>query len=338
MAASEQSLSSAPPAVAAGARRVPCDETVTGRPGQVWETTPEGMNDLEELYHAPWDTAVDIILDEREVGLGMPPPEGSALPELAAASLRPRVRACPLPEGENPGYDAPLPAPVPAREGIRTAIVTSYDIGKAFYKAMTCKKFESIAALLWYGSTHPSRGGKKGVRKQKINPEELSTLWVEVVYHLSTGHDKDTLDLYESKLDECLLPILRAPVAQLREFYRLLVEKLKADARIPFFVWRGFEVWAEKDILTAPDEDVIELRTVLAREITDLVAPEVQKDIMEAMVNALQWRSAGKLKEIRDAVKAGGKPRAQQRVRGHESCLFLDIVSLDGKEVATVQI
>lgn len=303
----------------------------------VFETRPAGMTDLEMMYHAPWDTAADVILDEREIGAGLAPPEGSMLPELVKQSFA-YQRECPLPEGGNPGYDAPLPAGAAARDGIRTAIITSYDIGKVFYKLMTCKKFEGLAVLLWYGTQHPTRGGKKGMKKKQIDPGALSSLWVEVIYYLSTGHDKDTLDFYEAKLDDCLLPILHAPVRQLREFYRLLVEKLKADARIPFFVWRGFEVWAEKDVLTAPDEDVLELRTVLAREITELVAPEVQKDLMEAMVNALQWRSAEKLTEIKEAVAAGNRLRARQRVRGHESCLFLEIVAPDGREVATVQI
>jgi len=227
-------------------------------------------------------------------------------------------------------------------EGVRSFIVTSYDIGKALYKHQLLKKFESLAALLWYATVRPTQGGKRGMRKPNIDPRALAASWVEVIARLAVSHTKDDLDRSEARLDEILTPILSAPVAQLREFFPLMVAGLKADERVPFFVWRTFEVWAQKEVEKAPDEDVILLRTALAREIVDLLSPDVEKDLMEAMVNALQWRSAEKLQEVKDALvfseRTGGRAAARVRTVGHESCLFLEVENPAGERIATVQI
>lgn len=284
----------------------------------------------------PVDVAFQLL--DREA----PSPEGSAFEPGVA------IRICELAEGRNPGYDAPL-TPAQERaleacvtpegpEGVRTAVVTSYDVGKAFYKTLMLLKFEGLAKLLWYGQKHPARGARNRMAKKGIDVEELARRWVDLIARLSTAHSADEMDEAEASLDEVLLPVLKCPVGQLREFYRRMVELLKEDSRIPLFVWRAFEMYAEKNVLTAPDEEVVELRTALAKEIADVVAPEVQKDIVEAMVNALQWRSSEKLTQIRDAVKEGARPRARRKLVGHESCLFLEVTGADGTPVATVQI
>ena len=104
----------------------------------------------------------------------------------------------------------------------------------------------------------------------------------------------------------------------LREFWSTLERTLKEDTRVPFFVWRMFEVYGKVAVEGATDQAIIALKTALAREIAELVEHDVQPDIVEALTGALQWRDPETLEQVRDAVKAGERPR----IRGKESCLF----------------
>jgi hypothetical protein len=151
--------------------------------------------------------------------------------------------------------------------------------------------------------------------------------WHRCVLALSTGHTKDDVDHADLAMDELLGPLLTAPVAQLRVFWRALEDSLKADERVPFFVWSMFAAYGQVVVAKASDQAVIELKIHLAREIAQLVEQEIQPDLMEALAGALQWRDPETLTNIRDAVKAGAKPR----VVGRQSCLFLT-VSHDGKD------
>ena len=51
-----------------------------------------------------------------------------------------------------------------------------------------------------------------------------------------------------------------------------------------------------------------------------------REDWVNSMIGALQWRNPEKLEEIDAKLEAGHKPR----VRGKESCLFMEV---DGVEV-----
>ena len=143
--------------------------------------------------------------------------------------------------------------------------------------------------------------------------------WHRAIVVLSTGHSKDDIDHAEFALDELMSPILTAPVRQLREFWTTLERTLKEDTRVPFFVWRMFEMYGKVAVASATDQAIIALKTALAREIAELVEHDVQPDIVEALTGALQWRDPETLEQVRDAVKAGERPR----IRGKESCLFL---------------
>ena len=46
---------------------------------------------------------------------------------------------------------------------------------------------------------------------------------------LATAHDKDAADRYEAAIEECLTPILAAPIKQVREFYPKLLKALKEN-------------------------------------------------------------------------------------------------------------
>mgnify|MGYP001587490359 CR=1 FL=1 len=175
---------------------------------------------------------------------------------------------------------------------------------------------DSVRSWLMYAAEHPSRG-----RRTPMDIDAMVGAWLPIIKGLATAHDKDTLDEAEFKIEQHLLPLMAAPVAQLRAFYATLCEALKADPVIPFFVWVTFEHWGEVILKAAPDGAVKALKTQLATEIADLVEADVRPDLKAALVGALQWRPAEALEKIREGVKAGAKPR----LVGKESCLFLQV-------------
>ena len=113
----------------------------------------------------------------------------------------------------------------------------------------------------------------------------------------------------------------RGQGSQVREFFDRLCTALRTDPSIPLFVHAMFDAYNEGVVKKAPDQAVKELKTALATEIADLVEKDVQPDIKRAIAGALMWRPEESLVKVRDAVKAGAKPR----VTGRESCLFLEI-------------
>lgn len=147
------------------------------------------------------------------------------------------------------------------------------------------------------------------------------TKWLEVIVGLGTAHSKDDVDGFDYQLDDLYEPVLAAPVAQLREFYRQLSIALKKDSRVPYIVWRSWETWSTQILDAAPDQDVIELRESLARDIAERVEKDVQPDITDAIFNALKWRPAEQLEAVQRELREGKKPR----VRGRESCLYLEV-------------
>ena len=100
--------------------------------------------------------------------------------------------------------------------------------------------------------------------------EAMVTAWVEAVVGMCLAHDKDTYDAHDAKADELLGPLLMAPVKQIREFYHQLLEKMKADPRVPMLVWMGFQAWGEvmvKDLRSGGQTSVprAELEAALQR-------------------------------------------------------------------------
>ncbi len=151
--------------------------------------------------------------------------------------------------------------------------------------------------------------------------------WIPLIRELAVAHDIDGKDAASAGLDEQLLPVVTAPVAQIREFYKALTKELKADPTIPWAVWKLFDFWGENvlDKITTAQE--LQLKTDIAKRIAEnSMAVIPREDWVNSMIGALQWRSPERLKEIDDAIEAGEKPR----VKGRESCLFLQVA---GKEV-----
>jgi hypothetical protein len=238
---------------------------------------------------------------------------------------------------------APPDEPAPPM-GIRTMLLTAYEIPRSFYGATGSAGYKlsggaayragELGALLWYTDRQPHTGRK---RRPLMDIDAMVSRWHEMIAGLATAHDKDEADRIESSIEECLSPILTAPVRQLREFAPKLLESLKADRAVPFLVWRAYEVWAEQ-MKAAPDEDVISLKTEIAKDIVTMVEADCKSQLPDAMVRALQWRSPAKLEEVRTVVraeKAAGRP---VHLRGRESCLFLEAGGTIDKPAVCVQV
>lgn len=214
--------------------------------------------------------------------------------------------------------------------GVRTLSLQQYAIPRAIYAGelmsshhqitrSAIKRLAGMGLLFWYGSQHP---GTK--RKKPVNVDVLVKKWHPVIVGLAVAHDKDDADRHESQLDDLLSPLLTAPVKQLREFAKKLLASLKADKTVPYLVWRGYEVWVDKVIMQAPDEDVVALKTQAATEVMKLVEEDVKDQLPEAIVRALQWRSAERLAEVKTVVEREKAAGRKTRLVGRESCLFIE--------------
>lgn len=192
---------------------------------------------------------------------------------------------------------------------------------------------DKLGILCKYTNSRPSRG----LRRTMMNVEEMAKRWESLIVGLATAHDKTEHDKWEHDIDDYLTPILSAPIKQIREFFVLLVNNLKTNKSVPFFVWRSLEVWQEGIVKNAPDQEVKELKVKLAREIAELVEEDVKRDIGEAVVGALMWRDketlTGIKKTIVESKKKGNPAQVSTKTRtvGRQSCLFL-VVEADGKE------
>lgn len=160
-------------------------------------------------------------------------------------------------------------------------------------------------------------------RKRRVPMDVAKVVagWVEAVVGMSTAHDKDDYDAHDARADELMGPLLAAPVAQVREFYEALRAALRADKRVPMLVYMGFEAWGEVVVKDAPDEAVKRLKNKLAGEIADLVEGDIRDQIPEAVKRALRWRDPETLATVKERLEAGEKPK----LRGRQSCLFLEL-------------
>ena len=216
------------------------------------------------------------------------------------------------------------------KKGIRSVILDSYEVGKLLYQIRKgpLQKLRDAFSLIGYACSM-SRS-PKGSKPMDVN--KMVEKWVPVITQLAQAHDKDEFDEAEAQIDTLLTPILSAPVKQLREFYAKLLERLKSDTKIPMLIWMGFEVWGKVMVSDAPDEGVKKLKTKLAQDIADLVEEDVRPQIPEAIARALRWRSPEQLENIKERLEAGHKPK----LKGRESCLFLEVGK--GKNKATVML
>lgn len=191
-------------------------------------------------------------------------------------------------------------------------------------------RLSQLATLLYQADRMKMMG------RSKRTPMDINALvktWVEVIVGLSTAHDHAARTEADERQDDILGPILAAPIKQVREFARALATALEADGRVPFMVWSSFKRAILPVVMKGPDGEIIELKVRLAREIAEMVEKDIPaEDWVEAIAGALQWRSPETLEKVKAAVATGAKPR----VRGRESCLFLDLDVADGEPVTVV--
>lgn len=255
-----------------------------------------------------------------------------------------------LGNGPYPGYDAPLPEEKPVTlPDIRECMACAYDVGKWYYvegkfgdsiyntpdrKRSASAQLRDLGALIWYG--HQRKCG--GRKRTAMDVESLVDKWHYAVVELALAHDKDEADRVEASIEECLMPILSAPIKQVREFAGKLMERLKSDPKVPFLVWRGFERYVETVIAAAPDGEIKRLKTEAATAIADLVEDDLKPQLHTALVRALQWRSPEKLEEVKQVVAEEKAKGNKPRLRGRESCLFLEAGGTEDQPQVCVQI
>ncbi len=205
-----------------------------------------------------------------------------------------------------------------ASESLARAVIDCREIiSVCMYPVIMKAVFGNNLSLLAFGCEHPSRR-----KRTPVDVQKMVDAWVPLVKKLATAHDIDEKDAASSQLDELLLPIIAAPVAQIREFYRNLAKQLKSDPDIPWAVWRLWEFWGTTVLDRIDKEEVAGLKTEIAKRIAERAEAAIpREDWVTSMIGALQWRSPEKLQEIETALEAGVKPK----VRGKESCLFLSV-------------
>jgi hypothetical protein len=226
--------------------------------------------------------------------------------------------------------------------GIRELLISSYEIPKYFYQTGMGKprKNKSSAALMkelgvlcWYSTTVC----KTRKKRTFMDIELMVVRWHKMIVGLAVAHTKDAADAVEASVEECLSPMLNAPVKQLREFAPKLLHTLQNDAGVPYLVWRSFEIWVEM-MKGAPDDGVKELKKDLAAQIVDMVEADAKAQLPEAMIRALMWRSPEKLQEVKEVVEREKAAGRGVRLKGRESCLFLEAGGSDEEPTVCVQI
>lgn len=205
-------------------------------------------------------------------------------------------------------YDSVAEAVVQMRESIPLG----------YYQYWIRRELADFLCLIAYGCERPSRG----IRRIPVDVETMVVKWKEQIIKLAVAHDVDEKDTASSKLDELLTPLIGAPVAQIRTFYRRLTDELKADKAVPWAVWRMFDYYGANVLDKITAEKELELKKELAAKIAQHSIKEIpMEDWIQSMVGALMWRDSEKLEAIDAALEAGAKPR----VKGKESCLFLQV-------------
>lgn len=228
----------------------------------------------------------------------------------------------------------------------RELMISSYDIPKYFYSGgmngnrsrkgslSAAVHLVEFGVLCYWGDRHSHTGRK---RRKLMDIELMVERWKKAIVGLSTAHDKAEADQYEASIDECLMPCLAAPIKQLRELAQRLIVALRNDPAVPFLVWRSYEVWVDQ-IKHAPDGDIKILKTELAKEIVEMVEDDAKRDLPAAMVKALQWRSPTQLEEAKEVIKKEKDAGRSVRLKGRESCLFLEAGGTEDEPLVQVQV
>jgi hypothetical protein len=175
---------------------------------------------------------------------------------------------------------------------------------------------KDLGVSLMYETIHPSRK-----RRQKVEDmDKFAEQWKEVLLAFATAHTREQLDAADYRTEDLFKGILNMPVGQVREFFNLLLEKLKADDRVPYYLWFSLEKWKEKAVGVAEDVEAKVLQAELAGELAGLLEPALSGQLRQALQESLKWKSADVLARIKAAVESG----QEVRMTGRESCLFLE--------------
>lgn len=200
-------------------------------------------------------------------------------------------------------------------DSLARAVIDARESLLGIADAATKREWSRPLSFLAYACEHPSRRPRTPVDVEKTVND-----WLVLIRQLATAHDVDEKDAASSRLDDLLLPIIAAPVDQIRLFYRTLVERMKADKSVPWAVWRLWEFWGSNVLDKIEKQEMLTLKTDLAKKIAERSFEDIPKeDWIASMVGALQWRSIETLEKVDKAIESGEKPR----VKGKESCLFL---------------
>lgn len=204
-------------------------------------------------------------------------------------------------------------------DSVARAVIDAREILSISFFQMTLKNdLGDYLSLFAYGCERPSRG----LKRTRMDVDAMVKAWVPQIKKLALAHDIDEKDAASSALDELLSPIIAAPVSQLREFYKKLTAAMKADKEVPWSLWKLFDFWGTNVLDKITTEQELVLKKEIASRIAERsIAAVPPQDWVDSMIGALMWRAPEKLEEIEENLKSGAKPR----VRGKESCLFLQV-------------
>lgn len=205
--------------------------------------------------------------------------------------------------------------PPESHRSLRICLLDGLDWPRLMLAFTVSRQLESVAVLLQYGSQHPARS-----RRTPVDIPALVAEWCDCIAGLATSHLPSEHTRSDFRTDDLLMPLLACPVKQLREFAGALASALEKDERIPYLVWRPFAEYLRNALANKAVDEVIELKSALAREIAEAVEKDVQPQLVDAITGALRWRAPETLQKVKTAVKAG----ASAKLTGKQSCLFLE--------------
>ena len=196
---------------------------------------------------------------------------------------------------------------------VMTAVYIAEMVGNVLVRT---HRIDDLAVSLMYETIHPVRK-----RRQKVeNLDKFAEQWKEVLLAFATAHTRKQLDEADYKTEDLFKGILAMPVEQVREFFSLLLEKLKADDGVPYYLWFSLEKWKEKAVGVAQDVEAKVLQAELAGELAGMLEPGLSGQLRQALQESLKWKSPDVLARIKAVVESG----QEVRMTGRESCLFLE--------------
>jgi hypothetical protein len=203
----------------------------------------------------------------------------------------------------------------------------------AFWSISQLGQFVNTLGMLAVYAHHCRRMTGRPKRMEPTALEAFVASWKEAIITLAVAHSPEERTRADERSEDLLRPLFTLPIAQVREWARSLAKALREDARTPFLVWSSFERVVEPMIRVGPDKRPLELRHELAADVAAMAAEQVQRaDWIKAIAGALQWRDAGTLTAVKTALESGAKPK----LRGRESCLFLELETEPGQTVMVV--